>query len=253
MRNVNKLLIGPPGVGKTATIKEQYDYTEILLLSSCTEDDISGLPYIDGGREMRAPPHWLERLRQASRGLGDGERACLFLDELDKARREVADTLLTLVVSPERYGLSDRVDIVAAANPPEWGGGDGVSRPMMSRFSIVRFTPDVQAVCAYLERTYPEAKKFIDDLRSGDVPIFDHAGEGYDARISCPRTIEMALQAQRSGCGPEVISGLLTANVAHAFMISCAPPAAGDTRAQHRVFARAREVHKKRTPVAIDP
>jgi hypothetical protein len=65
-------------------------------------------------------PKFIEDLRNSK-----ASNKCLFLDELDKARREVADTILSLVTSPELFDLPNGVEIIAAANPPEWGGGDG--------------------------------------------------------------------------------------------------------------------------------
>lgn len=212
---VPKLYIGPPGVGKTASVCSQYDYTEVVLLSSSTEEDLSGLPFRDGHIEYRTQPAMFRRLNEAA---AQGKRVCLFLDELDKARREVADTLLTLIVSRRlgEWALPEGCDIVAAANPPEWGGGSGISRAMQTRFSIIRYKPSIPKWCEWLNRTYPGllANRISAAVTRGSVPLFEHCGDGYDFRLTCPRTWEMAIQAMLSG-GPDVedtVSGLLTPN-----------------------------------------
>lgn len=247
-RRVNKLLIGPPGIGKTAHVRAQYAYTEVLLLSSCTEDDIAGLPYLQEGREMRTKPHWLERLLTKAEEL-PGERICLFLDELDKARREVADTLLTLVTHPHTYGLGSQVDIIAAANPPEWGGGDGISKPMLSRFAVIPFVPNVQFLCEYLREKFPGAEGFLRLLACGELPIFDMVGEGLDTRITCPRTIEMALQARDEKDREAIVTGLLTPNVAQTFLTEVCKKSLDAVFVGASVNARA--VGKRRMPVEL--
>lgn len=208
------LLVGPPGVGKTATTFSNYDYVEVLLLSACTEEDIAGIPYQVKGREFRTQPPFIQRLKEAK-----GTR-CLFLDELDKARRSVADTLLSLVQNPERFGLDSDIQIMAAANPPEWGGGDGISKAMQSRFSVVTFTPSVKDWQEYIERKFDNAgaSKVAARVVSGEIPLLDVTGEDYAWRLTCPRTLDRALEVMTASLPWDkkvtYVQGLLTPNAA---------------------------------------
>lgn len=214
---INIMYVGPPGVGKTAFVLAQYDHTEVLLSSALSEEDIAGLPYREGDIEYRTKPAWFVRLISAAER---GAKTCLFLDELDKARREVADTLLTLVHGRTigEHKIPQSTDIVAAANPPEWGGGDGISQAMQSRFSVVEFEPKVSDWCAWARARYsePAAHAVIDSVESGATPLLDHAGEGYKMRITCPRTLAMALDAACSG-RLDLVSGLITPAACAAF------------------------------------
>lgn len=213
---IPKLLVGPPGVGKTANVRAQYEYTEVLLLSSCTEEDIAGLPYREGDKERRTVPPFIERIKKEAKT----KKTCLFLDELDKARREVADTLLTLITHPQEFGIPDGVDIIAAANPPDWGGGDGISQPMLTRFAVIDYKPDVQEWTKLTEKTFkdlPFITAFVDRISTGEIPLLESNGEGLDFRLTCPRTWFLALEAVRQGQS-ELVTGLLTPNSASALM-----------------------------------
>ena len=235
------LLIGAPGTGKTAAVRARYTHTEVLLLSAAAEEDVAGLPYIIDGRERRTTPAFVERLQAAARQHGPAA-CCLFLDELDKARREVADTLLTLVTHPESYGIPAGVAIVAACNPPEWGGGDGISEPMLSRFAAVRWQPQVAVVADYLAARHGPAGEYIaDGLRTGRIPLYETAGEGLGQRITCPRTYELALRAmvEPSPLAPLdlVLAGLLTVNAA-SYLAAYSTPAGPVEVKARRVAAR---------------
>lgn len=210
------LMIGAPGVGKTARVQAQFDHAEVVLTSTLVEEDIAGLPYREGDYDYRTIPGIFRRLHEADAG---GKSTVLFLDELDKARRSVADTLLTLIAS-RRVGntsLPERTCIVAAANPPEFGGGDGISEAMQSRFSTIDYIPDVGAWAdwAWSQFSSDACKEVIKAVRQSEMAIFDMTGEGLDRRITSPRTITMALRAlDRHGAEGEafdaLVRGLLT-------------------------------------------
>ena len=194
--DVPVLLIGAPGVGKTAQVRSQFDYAEVVLTSTCVEEDIAGLPYREGDYDYRTVPGLFRRLQEASDA---GKTTVLFLDELDKARRSVADTLLTLVASRRVGGaeLPQDTCIVAAANPPEFGGGDGISDAMLSRFSAIDYVPDVCQWADWATDHFDgsQANRIIGAVRNGEIPIFDMTGEGLNRRITTPRTLAMVLNA----------------------------------------------------------
>lgn len=220
------LWIGPPGVGKTAGAAARLRgyhgipsgspvHVEVLLASACVAEDIAGIPVAVDGNEVRLVQPWLVRLREAA---ARGMPTLLFLDELDKARRDVADTLLTLVASRHTAAgeaLPAGTVIEAAANPPEWGGGDGISMPMLSRFCVRQFAIDpviVRDRVAALGAVGAAAAAAID---AAEFPLVDAAGEGLDWRLTCPRTLELACM---TGGTADELSGLLTPVAASAIL-----------------------------------
>ena len=213
--NIPILYLGAPGIGKTAIIESRYEHVEKILLSTKREEDIAGKPYRDGIYERTTMPELFENLKQADK---DGLTTCLFLDEIDKARQEVADTLLTLVQSRKigRWELPENTKIIAAANPPEWGGGDGVSQAMQSRFAVIDFKPDLIAWCKWALNKFPSMKNFIDKIKTGECPLVETVGSGWNWRLTCPRTLSNAMQiiVSEEPDYIDLIYGLLTPNAA---------------------------------------
>jgi hypothetical protein len=211
------LLVGAVGIGKTATIKNMFDYSEVMLASTMVEEDIAGLPYKQGKYDYRTVSGMFRRLEMADKA---GKTTVLFLDELDKSRRSVADTLLTLVASRTigDISLPDNTCIVAAANPPEFSGGDGISDAMISRFCVINYLPSVKGWCCWAKKKYNSTlcKNVIDAIEKGLINILDIEGEGLEKRISTPRTISMAMDFLEDGCDQKtfekISAGLMTVN-----------------------------------------
>ena len=216
----NILLVGLPGVGKTAIVEEEYgDKLVKVLVSSMVEEDISGLPYREGNQEKRTEPLIFKRIKEASQK-GD---CCLFLDELDKGRQEVVDTLLTLVYSRKvgEWELPNNCQIIAACNPPEAGGGEGISEAMQTRFSVVKFEPCVDKFVSWLRKAYPNAENIAKAVESGELNIMNDAvGEGLDRRVTNPRTIEMAINAKSNSFATreKIIEGLVAPRAVSFFL-----------------------------------
>src|SRR5882757_9524415 len=210
---VPTLLVGPPGAGKTASVLASFDYVEVTLASTLTEEDIGGLPYRKRDFDYRTVPAMFRRLHEAD---AEGKSTALFLDELDKARRSVADTLLTLIAS-RKVGagvLPEKTCIIAAANRPELGGGDGISDAMISRFCVLDYVPDPSRWAKWASIKYRTlvAAEVIRAVKIGEIPIIDIAGEGLSRRITSPRTLAMALALIEENKS-HLLGGLLTAAV----------------------------------------
>ncbi|MBU6232533.1 MAG: AAA family ATPase [Patescibacteria group bacterium] len=213
------LFTGAPGVGKTEKIRACFDHVEILLLSGESEENIGGLPYRDGAHDYRTIPAMFRRLSDAAAA---GKSTALFLDEIDKAERSVADTLLTLVASRQINGNRLPADcaIIGAANPPEWGGGDGLSVPMLNRFAVVEFAPSPPEWGAWAMERHrsPRCAKIIQLVLSGTIPLLETVGDGMETRTTSPRSLARVMRAVEAVDDADalelIVRGLLTPNAA---------------------------------------
>lgn len=256
--HVPVLFCGPPGIGKTEIIKSHFDYTEVMLVSAMVEEDIAGLPYREGDFDFRTIPAPFFNLAKAHR---EGKTTCLFLDELDKARRSVADTLLTLVASRKigRNELPANTVIIAAANPPEFGGGDGIGDAMRSRFSVINAEPDVIRWIEWARKNFNSANavSIIDNIENGNIPFIDIAGEEMQKRITCPRTLTMIIQYVETGHANQSVvkklaDGLLTANSASRMMLALqASPRDADVVHKSRSIRASVESTNKNGPIRL--
>lgn len=235
------LLLGEPGIGKTAALNQLADALELPLttvIASVHEpSDFSGLPVVgdDPARQgvPMAPPDWAVRLVRAGRGL-------LFLDELSTAPPAVQAALLRVVLE-RRVGaltLPPGVRIVAAANPRS-SAADGweLSAPLANRFVHLQWTYDHETVVRGLGGTWPTAilptlapdrlhdavtfaRRAVCGLLTAR-PKLVHQLPGNEARRGgpwpSPRTWEMTLRliafATAAGACREVLSVLVRSTV----------------------------------------
>jgi hypothetical protein len=137
---VPALLWGPPGVGKTASIRAmgvRMGVPVVEVIASIREPaDFLGLPVVVDGGVKYVPPSWVEELR-------DG--GILFFDEISTAPPAVQAALLRVVLERRvgEYQLPDTVWVVAAANPPDQAaGGWDLAPPLANRFIHLNWRHD---------------------------------------------------------------------------------------------------------------
>lgn len=193
---VNWLYVGAPGIGKTEQITEAFgkENVVVLLASSMVEEDIAGIPFNDNGKEGRLKPKFLSALEAIAER---GEIPCLFLDELDKARQSVSDTLLTLVAGRHTgyYKIPDNTCIIAAANNQEYSGGMQISIPMASRFEIIFVTPNAGDWCKWFKKQEYYNVSVEAAVMSGAINLDtppDTDANVYTAQHICPRNLARA-------------------------------------------------------------
>lgn len=188
------LLLGPPGIGKTARVKAAFPHVEVIPTSGWSDEDLNGLPYRDGQIERRTLPVWYTRLCDMA---AFNDRVAVFFDEIDKTPVSVANTLLTLIES-RRHGdiiLPTNCAIVAAAN----GRGE-ISDALWERFAKIDCSVDFQATMTFLEAkaVSDPAKTFVTGLRSLAIPLVslsDNTTDPEKQRSLIPRTCELFIHA----------------------------------------------------------
>jgi hypothetical protein len=132
--NVNVLLQGHPGQGKSARIKQVQEqwgrHVEVIVGSSREATDYLGVPVEVSGEVEYVPFGWTSRLNKAKKG-------SLVLDEFNLGSDSAIRAQLRVL--QERYvgdtKLKDTVAITAIMNPPESSaGGMDLQAPVSNRF-----------------------------------------------------------------------------------------------------------------------
>lgn len=141
--NQNILLVGKHGIGKSQIVSDYFtskgmEVVTLFLGQMSDPGDLIGLPRINEKTHKTEfmPPYWFPV---------DGKPVALFLDELNRARPEMLQSVMDLVLNRRLAGraLPDGSRIVAAVN-----GGDeyqvGEMDPaLVSRFNVYEFRPSV--------------------------------------------------------------------------------------------------------------
>lgn len=158
------LIMGNHGIGKSAVVKqvaqEQYIPCIDFRLAQNDVGDLKGIPYMVNGRTVFAPPEFFPMKEADAIELKDllnlsdnislgkyGDRGILFLDEINRANREVQQAAFELVLD-RRLNLRSLPDgwrVVAAIN-----GNDDIysvnsmEPAFLSRFALVELVPLVK-------------------------------------------------------------------------------------------------------------
>lgn len=149
---ITVLLLGPPGVGKTALMRAVAAIVgkpcHELLASNCDAVDIAGLPYVTNGVLHRA---LLPQIKACVDAPG-----LLFLDELTAVPPSVQAPLMRVLLEQVAGGTPLHPDsaVVAAANrPEECPGGIELSAASVNRVvKLVDYMPTLDELRAFYER-----------------------------------------------------------------------------------------------------
>lgn len=137
------LLMGPPGVGKTAWINSEVKRLglamETIIASVREPADFSGLPFVTNNGVEFNVPSWALRISKTG--------GVVFLDEITTAPPAVQAALLR-VIHEKVVGdlhLGQNVHFVAAANPAEYAAnGYELSAPLANRFIHLTMKEDAK-------------------------------------------------------------------------------------------------------------
>ncbi len=140
-RRQNVMLVGKHGIGKseilTAYFASKGMRVVTLFLGQMSDPgDLIGLPSRDEkeGRTVFLPPYWFPT---------DGQPVALFLDELNRARPEVLQTIMDLALNRRLAGrsLPEGSTVISAVNDGEEYQLTDLDPALVSRFNVYGFRP----------------------------------------------------------------------------------------------------------------
>lgn len=142
--NQNILLVGNHGIGKSRIVEDFFSakgmkVTALFLGQMSDPGDLIGLPRLneETGKTDFMPPYWFPT---------DGEPIVLFLDELNRARPEMLQTVMDLVLNRKLAGrkLPEGSRIVSAVNAGQQYQVGELDPALVSRFNIYTLQPTAQ-------------------------------------------------------------------------------------------------------------
>ena len=137
----NIMLTGAHGIGKSRILSDYFEgqgkrVVSLFLGQMSDPGDLIGLPSLDEstGRTVFIPPYWFPK---------DNEPIVLFLDELNRARPEVLQTIMDLALNRKLAGrqLPEGSRIISAVNDGEDYQVVELDPALLSRFNVYRFCP----------------------------------------------------------------------------------------------------------------
>lgn len=150
------MLHGPPGCGKSQTVKQVADELQIgfidLRLSQLDPVDLRGIPSVDTKNKITSwnPPDFLPRTKEM--GGSHPERGILFLDELNSAAQGTAAAAYQLVLDRRLgdYILPKGWHIIAAGNrSTDRALVNEMSTALKNRFTHIDFEVNLDDWCAW--------------------------------------------------------------------------------------------------------
>lgn len=148
----NIMLVGTHGIGKSQILCEYFSskgfkVVSLFLGQMSDPGDLIGLPHKDEktGTTEFLPPYWFPK---------DGKPIVLFLDELNRARPEVLQTIMDLALNKKIAGkkLPDGSRIISAVNYGDEYQLTDLDPALVSRFNIYEFVPSVEEWLLWAEK-----------------------------------------------------------------------------------------------------
>ena len=228
----NIMLVGEKGVGKSELLTSFFTSKGMkvipLFLGQLSDPgDLIGLPCKDEttGRTNFMPPYWFPV---------DGEPIVLFLDELNRARPEILQTVFDLCLNRKLAGrrLPEGSRVISAVNAGDQYQLTDLDPALVSRFNIVTFKPTVQEWLLWAKRNDVDSR-VIDFIQENqmwldkDPDAKEGADTGLDKnpdRRAWKRVSDIMKKSQ--GVDPTVLTKLVSsvvgAKAASAFLSSIA-------------------------------
>ena len=178
--NQSIMLVGKHGIGKSEIIKKYYEDLGLVTVSfflgqMSDPGDLIGLMHKkeDNKKVDFLPPYWWPI---------DNKPVVLFLDELNRARQELLQTVMDLVLNKTLAGkkLPNDSIIVAAINEGDEYQLTELDPALISRFNIYNFKPTVNEWIEWANKTSLDERvvEFIDEYNDHLGAFIEDLSEG---------------------------------------------------------------------------
>ena len=154
----NLMLVGNHGIGKSEILTEYFSgkgmkVVPLFLGQMSDPGDLIGIPNRNNttGKTEFMPPYWFPL---------DGKPIVLFLDELNRARPEVLQTIMDLALNRTLAGrkLPDGSRIISAVNAGDQYQLTDLDPALVSRFNVVTFRPTTQEWLLWADKVGVDAR-----------------------------------------------------------------------------------------------
>jgi hypothetical protein len=154
----NIMLVGNHGIGKSEILTDYFSgkgmpVVPLFLGQMSDPGDLIGIPNRNDttGKTEFMPPYWFPL---------DGKPIVLFLDELNRARPEVLQTIMDLALNRKLAGrsLPEGSRIISAVNAGDQYQLTDLDPALVSRFNVVCFRPTVQEWLLWAEQAGVDAR-----------------------------------------------------------------------------------------------
>jgi AAA domain (dynein-related subfamily) len=180
----NILLVGRHGIGKSEILTRHYAARGLLVVplflgQMSDPGDLLGLPTKDdaSGRTIFLPPYWWPL---------DGRPVALFLDELNRARPEILQSVHDLALNRTLAGrrLPEGSVVVSAVNAGEEYQVTDLDPALASRFNIYELAPEVDEWIAWARASGVD-RRVVDFIQHNGVHL-EQSGPMGDALDKAP-------------------------------------------------------------------
>lgn len=159
----NIMLVGRHGIGKSEILTDYYQLRDMkvvpLFLGQMADPgDLIGLPILKESATSFAPPYWWP---------ADGKPIVLFLDELNRARPEILQTVMDLVLNRRLAGrmLPQGSRIISAVNEGDEYQLTHLDPALVSRFNVYQFCPTSQEWLVWAQKQHLD-RRVVDFIAS---------------------------------------------------------------------------------------
>ena len=227
----NIMLVGNHGIGKSEILTEFFKekgmpVVALFLGQMADPGDLIGLPCKDEktGKTDFMAPYWFPT---------DGKPVVLFLDELNRARPEILQTIMDLALNRKLAGkyLPEGSRIISAVNAGDQYQLTDLDPALVSRFNIVNFKPTAEEWLLWARKAKLDSRvvSFIDENRiwlDKDPDMKEGADTGLDKtpdRRAWKRVSDIILQKDElKEIDSKIISSIVGPKAASVFIQNAA-------------------------------